>query len=430
MNDDNSGKKFDNIWELYGVKYNPLATSPLLVKGGVLPIESFIGRKEEMNRLTKQFRSYGGSRCLVVGDIGVGKTSFVNVARRTALENGYFTPIKEIGVQENWSVNEFIMNTLYAIYSTLNLEDRWKKMLTPATYGKLRNLVELTSLETHFSGIQVIGVGANISQERREPMHFSYMALSELFEEIVNEIHVSSKKDMIIHYNNLERMSDDVLHMIFNDLRDFFQIPHIHFVFIGNLAVHNVLQGMPRFSSILSDTPILLKELEIGQIKEVIAIRMEKLRIKGMDALKPFDESALEALYSLYGGNIRNILNSLETAVLYLTNERAVILDSTMLANALRSAVEKRYLSKLNSKARALLEVTVERDEITNKELSIATKTAASNVSKYLKDLQNSGCVYLKRKDGKDKYWGADAKIKWMLLEPGATARKRPYRTV
>ncbi|MCL5429912.1 MAG: winged helix-turn-helix transcriptional regulator [Candidatus Marsarchaeota archaeon] len=424
-----NNRNFANIWELYGVKFNPFATSPLLVKGGVLPVESFVGRKGEMSRLIKQFRSFGGSRCLIVGEVGVGKTTFANVARRTAIANGYFSPLKEIGVQENWSVNDFIINTLYAIYSTINLEEGWKKRISNTTYDKLKNLVELASHEMHFGGVGVLGMTALVNQERRTPTHFSYMALYDLFDKVISEIHKSTGKEVIIHYNNLERLTDEVIRMIFNDLRDFFQIPHVHFIFIGNLIVHGVLQSMPRFASILSDTPILLKELSLEQVNEVINIRMKKLRIEDLEIVRPFDDSALEMLYDLYGGNIRDILNSLETAVLYLTEERPVTIDSNMLAMALRESVEKRYLSALNSKARELLEAVVRSGEITNKELSVVTNTAAPNVSNYLKELQNEGCIYLKRREGKDKYWAADAKIKWMLLEPIGEKRSKTVKS-
>ena len=53
-----------DIWELYGVKENPFSTSPILVIGGAIPIESFVGRGEHMKRLSKILGSKGGSRTL------------------------------------------------------------------------------------------------------------------------------------------------------------------------------------------------------------------------------------------------------------------------------------------------------------------------------------------------------------------------------
>ena len=53
------------------------------------------------------------------------------------------------------------------------------------------------------------------------------------------------------------------------------------------------------------------------------------------------------------------------------------------------------------------------------------TGIARSNVSTYLGNLEKAGCISLKRKDGKDKYWSVDAKIKWIRLEYGDEKQKQ-----
>ena len=147
------------IWELYGVKENPFSTSPLLVKGGIIPLDSFVGRAEEIKRLTKIIGSKGGSRTLVYGDIGVGKTTFVNVVRNNAYENGFFTPFKEIAVQEDWNSSEFILNTLTAIYSSLKIMK--EKPLDDALFRKLNSLLELGETQINFE-IEIAGFGGGL----------------------------------------------------------------------------------------------------------------------------------------------------------------------------------------------------------------------------------------------------------------------------
>ena len=44
-------------------------------------------------------------------------------------------------------------------------------------------------------------------------------------------------------------------------------------------------------------------------------------------------------------------------------------------------------------------------------------KIPRSNISTYIRDLEDAGCVYLRRKNGKDKFWKADPKIRWSLLK-------------
>ena len=79
--------------------------------------------------------------------------------------------------------------------------------------------------------------------------------------------------------------------------------------------------------------------------------------------------------------------------------------------------MEKRYLTHLTPRVKDVLTEIVKHDEITNKSLSDKLKISRSNISNYVKDLENAGCVFLRRKNGKDKFWKADPKIKWSLLK-------------
>ena len=414
---------FTNLWELYGLKLNPFDTSPLLVQGGILPIDSFCGREEELTRLFKQFRSSGGSKILVVGDVGVGKTTFVNVARHKAIEsNKFFSPLKEVKVLKTWTSFEFVLNTIYAIYSTLNLRKDRRDILSDELFEKIKRLVELSSIEKRVTGISggalTISGGISVDVDKKSAEIISDAALHEFLETIVKEIYEKKGRETIFHYNNLENLPERSIREIFEDLRDVFQIPHVHFVFVGNLTVHSIFQSMPRFASIVSDTPILMKELSENEIEQIITKRLEILKIsKELRVIKPFDKSALHVLYELYNGNIRYILNSLSTAIVECTNEKPVILNSESIGKVLKQLVEKRYLHNLPNNPRRILEQMVEHEEITNRHISQLTEIARSNVSTYLNDLEKEGCIYLRRKNGKDKYWSVDPKIKWIKFK-------------
>ena len=49
-----------DIWGLYGFGSNPFSTSPILVKGGDIPLECFVGREEQIKQLGKILGSRGG----------------------------------------------------------------------------------------------------------------------------------------------------------------------------------------------------------------------------------------------------------------------------------------------------------------------------------------------------------------------------------
>ncbi len=406
---------YSNIWELYGLKADPFTTDALVVYGGILPIECFIGRKNELQRLNKQFRS-GSSRVLVIGDVGVGKTSFVNFSRSLAIKGGYFSHLKEIGVMGDWHTNEFIINTLQAIYSALTLESK-ESLISEDSFKKLKSIVDFYNYEKGLRGISVAGFGLEYGSERfSPPIMIPTNSLMELATKIVKEIHNKTGKDVILHYNNLENLKEMDIRRLFEDLRDFFQMPHTHFVFVGNLITNGIIQGSQRVSSIFSDS-IMINEMTFEEIEEVINKRLELLKIENLNLVKPFDKSALDKLYNLYGGNIRNILNSLKEAILASVINNPIILTDEDIARTLRQLVEERHFKILVEKERQILRYMANKEEITNKSLATGTNTAQSNVSKYLKHLQNLGYVEVKRKSGKDKFWTVAPKIKWVLLK-------------
>ena len=210
----------------------------------------------------------------------------------------------------------------------------------------------------------------------------------ELATKIVKEIHNKTGKDVILHYNNLENLKEMDIRRLFEDLRDFFQMPHTHFVFVGNLITNGIIQGSQRVSSIFSDS-IMINEMTFEEIEEVINKRLELLKIENLNLVKPFDKSALDKLYNLYGGNIRNILNSLKEAILASVINNPIILTDEDIARTLRQLVEERHFKILVEKERQILRYMANKEEITNKSLATGTNTAQSNVSKYLKHLQN-----------------------------------------
>ena len=339
----------------------------------------------------------------------------MNVVRSSAVQKGFFTHFKEITTQDKWTPDEFVLNTLSAIYSTLKLLK--EKPVSKDTYDRLESLFEIgkTSIS---AGISVAGFGGNYASQKKSPDVLPSVSLQSFFAELIEEINNNTKKEVIIHYNNLELMSEKKIRSLFGTLRDYFQTKGVHFIFIGNLTAFSILQSVPRFSSILSDTPFHIETLIYNEVIEVIRKRFEGLRIsEKLNLIYPYNEHCLKILYELMDGNIRDILNSLSTAVFHATTESPVKLDKNKLARVLNEVLEKRYLNRLTPREREVLGEIIKHKEITNKALSDKLKIPRSNISNYIKDLENSGCVFLRRKNGKDKFWKADPKIKWLLLK-------------
>ena len=114
---------FEPIFPKYGLKSNPYFIEALLVEGGTIPIETLVGREKEKQELHRLISLGGGQRIMVVGEAGVGKTSLVNYIRAKAKKASYFSPNNEIGIMDNWKVNDVIINTLQAVYLELKNQD-------------------------------------------------------------------------------------------------------------------------------------------------------------------------------------------------------------------------------------------------------------------------------------------------------------------
>jgi len=118
-----SPSESDIVWPKYGLRESPYSTSPARLVG-ILPIQKvFCGRENEVSDLKKVIFSKNSSRNLIVGDFGVGKTTFTNFVRWDLAikkeENAkYLTTNAEIKVQPDWKATEFLLSTLSAIYTS------------------------------------------------------------------------------------------------------------------------------------------------------------------------------------------------------------------------------------------------------------------------------------------------------------------------
>ncbi|MCL5106077.1 MAG: ArsR family transcriptional regulator [Candidatus Marsarchaeota archaeon] len=426
-------KEYSSIWEMYGLKANPFSSDPLLVSGGILSMDCFTGRKKESDRMSMHFRSLGGSRLLVVGDVGVGKTSFVNFVRKSAIDKGgYFSPIGEIKIESNWTAADFILNTLSTIYYTLELRQQ-QKYVDKEILEELKKIARIISINKNIGGNVGVGIfsfGGSYGRETILNTNFNSTALIEFLKKTINEIQKSTKKDIILHYNNLENLKENKIKTLFNDLRDFLQIPNVQFVFVGNLVVSGIIRSIPRVSSIFSET-IQLETLSYEEVLEILRKRMNDLSISSkLKIITPFDDSAIKELYKLYEGNLRSILTSLESAVIASFKNVPFILDKNDLATILNKELKSTYLKHINETPLKVIHNMVLYKEITNKSIAENLKMSPSNISNYLHTLEENGCVVVRRKNGKDKFWSVEPKLKWLLLKEDEEAKKQKHLSV
>lgn len=413
-------ENYRNIWELYGLKTNPFFTEPLLLFGGEIDLKiGFVGREDEVKRLLNLIYNRGGSRVLISGDVGVGKTTFVNYVRATVPQNLFFTTLKEIAVQPEWSGTDFILNTVSAIYYTLKRRtDVRLEAFSKDLLRKLELLIDIVEKKDKGYSLEIAGFGGGVSNSTNVHIpNFTIHSLHIFFEEIISELKRLGYKQVILHYNNLEVIESTQLQKLFHSIRDFIQFNSVNFVFIGDLLVPQHINQIKRVNSIMSESPIILENLSIIQVKQLIDKRITHLTIPSLAPVKPYDDEVISKLYSLYDGNLRYVLSSLSTAFHELIKDKPIIITTRELVSVLAETGKKRWLNKLTDLEQEVLFFILKNDECTNKTIAQNLKKQKQNISKVTNKLLDLCVIRIKKIDGKNKHYSVEHSIKWFLLK-------------
>lgn len=414
------GEGYTNIWELYGLKGNPFFTDPLLLFGGDVDLKAgFVGREDEVRRLQKLIASDSGGRIIISGDVGVGKTTFVNYVRAMAPQKRFFTHLKEIAVQPEWTGIDFVLNSLSAVYHTFKTRSDFDINLLPSdVVKKLELLIDIVERRDKSISLNVASLGGGVGTTTTLSVpSLTIYSLQTFFTELVNELRKLGYEELIMHYNNLEVLGPQNLDRLFQSIRDFIQIKHVNFIFIGDLSVPNVISQIRRVGSIMSESPIVLEGLSVTKVKELLQKRVNYLSIAGLLPRKLYDEQVISKLYALYDGNLRFVLNSLSTAFKELVNDNPLIIGVEELTQVLSQTAKKRWLDKLTDREKEVLFFILKKEEATNREISEHLNTHKQNISKVTNKLLDLASIRIKRVDGKEKFFTVEHSIKWFLLE-------------
>ncbi len=365
-------------------------------------MEIFVGREAERAELSKIVAMGGGRRCVILGDAGVGKTTLANFVRKMARENTYFSPINEIQFQEDWTINEVVINTLQAIYSEIK-----SKGVT------LSNNTLITKLEDLFELYRIV---KDSDIEPRSLMTINTTMLLDLFKKVVNELVVSGYRAVILHYNNFDNIDDDgYLVRILNILRDYLMAPNVIFILIGDQKLVDAINVKPRLRQIFTTSPIRVGNLSLENVKQIIHQRIEALKLTPTTPhIAPHSDDAIEVLYELFNGNIRDILNSLSESV---NVRKAIELTPLRTKEALIEIAKRRFVSGLSEREREVLNLFLEQGELTNTEIALKIKQKVQNISPILKTLREMGAIKLDRKEGTKKFYKITTEASWLKLK-------------
>ena len=411
-----------NLWERYGFRDNPFDTRALsLSPGSLLSVaEAFVGRgmgSTESRLMTNFLRSTGGGRVVVEGDIGVGKTTFVNYHRylwQTEAKTKLLTPATEISVQGDWGMRELLLNVLTLLAGRLSLSMLPKEVEGDRLLTELRALTGVLVKEwsSVSGGVSVLGVGGSAGRTKSLAVQrgeISTAGLREYLHELLERVRRLGFVGVILHFNNLEllaRRDPSRLATFFEEVRDVLQTPNVYFVFVGYSGMfQQIIVPQERVRSIFFGRSIHLPPLSREEVHQAIARRYQLLAARPKRWIPPVDDPVVDYLYEVFRGRIRFIMDAITSLVAYLPEG----MTGTLAAEAAQSLLEQltweRVQNLLTETELTVLRAAVREVRFTNSSLVKATGKGKQNIAKYVNRLLDLHLIHPAERRGRNVYY-------------------------
>jgi DNA-binding MarR family transcriptional regulator len=415
-----------NPWATWGFSGNPFDTKALSLNSKLLPIsKAYVGRSIDSLEAKQLFRlisNPGGGCCIVEGDIGVGKTTFVNYHRylwENEAEDRLLTTAREIPVYPHWEAKDFLMEILGQLSNKLLSLLNQKKAKPSKFLKKIQLLNQIFYHETVELQGSILGVGMGYSNQPQVnvPYLTTESQLMDYLFELLEETKKFDFKGIFLHFDNLELLAQDEIKKcqnLFEQIRDILQIPDIYYIFICRVGIFGqVFGGSERVRSIMG-WPIKVPPLTEQEVVEVINTRYALLSISPEKFIQPVNNDFILFLYHLYNGKIRFIMDSLAQVCLYCDFQETGTLSEKEAKNALYKVI-KLKTDRLSTREYECLMLMTQLGEFSNIDLKKSLGMKAPNVSKMLKYLSQENLIYYFRKDSKKIYYKVIDEINVLL---------------
>jgi len=392
-------KEFENIWARYGLKDTPYNTKALSLIGTLEIDKVFFGRKDELKLLGDRIYSNNSTRTAIVGEIGTGKTTFANYLRwklcrkKTIKESKFLTTINEIKIRGDWTFNKFLRETLFEIYDSSKIFKWEEEGISLEILKTIKNNLDIfkrKNIEISESEIKLGLKGDELKQD------ISTELLQSWFYKLCEEIKGYNKK-LILHYNNLESMSQNELGNLFMSIKEIIQIENTHWLFLGATDILSTIENISQVHSIFNQH-IILKSLSEKEIFSILELRCEFLSGEGTKYIKPYDEKIVSELYRKLNGNIRFIFKLFEDTTSYLCHKHSspCIVNIEQI-NVIQEKAREEILAELTENQKKIIITLMDNKEMTIGELADKLNIKnPQNLSKEIQKLKKKTLITIK----------------------------------
>jgi len=304
------------VWQHFGFRSNPLDPRPLSVSHE--DRELMIGRNEE-NRKFATLSSNNHGVIIVEGNIGVGKTSFVNATQYDLSKRGFLPSHQTIEVKENMEPSNLVLSALSNLVYSLEVVKGRDANTKDASLREGKQLVANTVKGGWGGQLSILGTGGGVQRQetiQQPPTMIINTAVQTLDRWMEKAREKFSYRAGSVVINNLDRLLDQELVELLNRARDMVLLrPNILWILIGKIGTFTTLEAQARrVSEVITGQPILLKPLALEKVHEAIRVRVKKFTIR-KEAKFPLESKFVDLLYEVSQGEIRFIFKRLTDIV-------------------------------------------------------------------------------------------------------------------
>jgi hypothetical protein len=416
-----------NHWHAYNLSESPFFQRDLQPSGVRYPIDLFVGREEEANRLLRAIGGAASTRQTIEGLPGFGKTTLAQFVKSSAAAAGFASypdPVSAAGIDTSETL---LVRLLSYVYDALTTHLGEAVLQEPAIEAA-RRLVLDTRVRDIKVAAQIAGFGFDReSVTRNEPATFrmEFLAIPPVLRELPRVASRYGLSGIVVHINNLENLVTDTDRTragnALLDLRDLFLIDGLHFLLVGTpdavralIAPHAQLRGVFGIGRPLVPLPR-------NGFLSLLARRYTHLRLDSSREVRaPVDHDAAAEVYRVYRGDLRGTLRALDEATQELigyTGRPGAPIGADELFSVLVPMLQAEADSTLGDtlKDRFYTLRGVGGGEITQKDLMDVWDVTQGPVSAYVRELQRLGYVHETRREGRQIWYALTGPARLVL---------------
>ncbi|HEV2147735.1 MAG TPA: winged helix-turn-helix domain-containing protein [Longimicrobiaceae bacterium] len=417
-----------NRWQLYNLRESPYFQRDLQASDTArYPIDLFIGRTAEAERLLGVIGGAPSSRQTIEGSPGFGKTTLAQYVKARAAEAGYVSypdPVSAAGVD---TAETLLVRLLSYVYDAL-VAQLGDALAEDPAMDAARRLVLDTRVRDIKVAAQVAGFGFDREVVRRtEPatFHSGLLTIPPLLRALPALAERHGVPGIVVHLNNLENLVTDEERTqagnALRDLRDIFLLDGYHFLLVGTTdAVRALIAPHAQLRSVFGITRPL-EPLSADAFQALLARRYTHLRLDpGREVRPPVAHDAAADLYGIYRGDLRGTLRAMDAAAHELigyTDPPGAPIQAEQLFSVLVPMLQAELDSTLSETLQDYFYALtpVGRTEFTQKELAELWNVTQGTVSANLRELLRLGYVREARRQGRQVWYSLTGPARLVL---------------